>query len=135
MSVPAAERTKVVEDDLLRGFFVSECNDEEMYEAVKLLGGRPAQAAGLDGDGGLRGRLDQGARHAVTDAKASVAASTTSSSRAKRILQDERPRPRRRWPSCWAGRPDEQLSLFQNDVPIKLLTWAHAVGRLGRRPS
>ena len=39
-SVPAAERTKVVEDDSLRGFFVSECNDREMYEAVKLLGGR-----------------------------------------------------------------------------------------------
>ena len=37
---PSRPADKVVEDDKLRGFFVSECNDEEMYEAVRLLGGR-----------------------------------------------------------------------------------------------
>jgi hypothetical protein len=121
-SVPPPERTKVVEDDTLRGFFVSECNDKEMYEAVKLLGGRLSKqlawmAAEDCEDGWVKERITT-----LTDAKDRIAVY------GERIAWDRllklSDKDRVEMAKLLGGNPDQQLSLFQSDVDIKSLTWA-----------
>ena len=121
-SVPAAERTKVVEDDSLRSFFVSECNDREMYEAVKLLGGRLSKqlawmAAEDCEDGWVKERITT-----LTDPKDRIAIYSERIAWDRLLKLSETDRVA--MAKLLGGTPDQQLSLFQNDVNIKLLTWA-----------
>ncbi len=121
-SVPAADRAKVVEDDTLRGFFVSECNDEEMYEAVKLLGGRLSKqlawmAAEDCEDGWIKERITT-----LTDSKDRIAVYGERIAWNRLLKMSEKDRVA--MAKLLGGDPDQQLSLFQSDVDIKLLTWA-----------
>ena len=121
-SVPVADRTKVVEEDSLRGFFVSECDDGEMYEAVKLLGGRLSKqlawmAAEDCEDGWVKERITT-----LTDAKGRTDVYSERIAWNRLLKLSERDRAA--MAQLLGGTPDQQLSLFQNDVNIKLLTWA-----------
>ena len=121
-SVPVADRTKVVEDDKLRGFFVSECGDSEMYDAVKLLGGRLSKQLAWMAtedceDGWIKERVTT-----LTDPKDRLA--VYGERRAWDRILKMGDRDRVEIAKLLGGTPDQQLSLFQNDVNIKLLTWA-----------
>jgi hypothetical protein len=122
LSVPREERTQVVEDDKLRAFFVSECNDAEMYEAVQLLGGRLRKqlawmAAEDCEDEWIKERVN-----AVEDAKERTG--VYSEEIAWRRLLELSHKDRVDMAKRLGGTPDQQLSLFQNDVGIDKLTWA-----------
>ncbi|HKH31466.1 MAG TPA: hypothetical protein VKA45_10465 [Gaiellaceae bacterium] len=122
LSVPREERTQVVEDDKLRAFFVSECNDAQMYEAVQLLGGRLRKqlawmAAEDCEDEWIKERVN-----AVGDAKERTG--VYSEEIAWRRLLELSHKDRVDMAKLLGGTPDQQLSLFQNDVGIGNLTWA-----------
>jgi hypothetical protein len=121
-SVPVEGRTKVVEDDSLRGFFVSECNDVEMYEAVRLLGGPLAKqlawmAAEDCQDSWIMERI-----RTIADEKQRLAVYSERSAWQRLLEMDDKDRVEAA--KLLGGNPDQQLSLFQNDVNIGHLTWA-----------
>ncbi|MFL5931524.1 MAG: hypothetical protein ACJ75P_09725 [Gaiellaceae bacterium] len=121
-SVPIAERTKVVEDDKLRAFFVSECNDAEMYEAVKLLGGRLRKQLAWMAAEDCKDEWIKERVNAVVDAKERTG--VYSEEIAWKRLLEMSDADRVELAKLLGGTPDQQLSLFQNDVGIGKLTWA-----------
>ena len=124
LSVKPEERTKVVEDDGLRSLFVSECNDKEMYEAIRLLGGRlRKQMAWLAAEevpgSWLIARIKE-----VKDAKELERRDVYHEKSVQLYILEQDHKLRVEIAKLLGGTPDEQMSLFQNDVPINLLTWA-----------
>ncbi len=122
VSVPRDQRTKVVEDDKLRAFFVSECNDEEMYEAVRLLGGRLRKQLAWMAAEDCKDEWIKERVNAVTDAKERLGVYSEDIAW-RRLLEMDR-KSRVELAKQLGGTPDQQLSLFQNDIPIGDLTWA-----------
>ncbi len=122
LSVPAADRPPIMEDDSIRAIFVDECGKSELYDAVKTLGGRLClQLAWM----AVRGCKDEWIREradAVKDPQRRIEVYYEPLAW-KRILKMEAA-DRAAIAKLLGGTPDQQLELFQNDVPISLLRWA-----------
>ena len=133
LSVPPGARTTVVEFDDLRELLrqgVQRRRDVRGGQAPR----RPAaQAARVDGGRGLQGRLDQGARRRRSRTSPSASGVYYEKLAQLRILKMS-DRDRAALAKQLGGTPDQQLSLFQNDVPIKPADVGHAgVQGVGRR--
>jgi hypothetical protein len=121
-SVPEKGRTQVVESDGLREFFVEEFSDAQVYQAVKLLDGRLSKqlawmVAKGNRDGWIKARIT-----AVVDPKERV--QVYYERRVWQRLLKMSDKDRAEVAKTLGGTPDQQLSLFQNDVGIANLTWA-----------
>jgi uncharacterized protein DUF4157 len=123
-SVPVAERVKVVENDSVRALFVKELGNDKMYEAVKLLGGKLAKQ--------LLWMADEGCDDAwITERIASQPDATERAAVYGEKLVVERLRDikadaRIQIIKDLGGTPEQQMSVFYDDIPIVKLTWATA---------
>ena len=122
LSVPLEARLTVVQQNDLRAFFVDECGDEEMYDAVKLLGGPLRKQLAWMADEGCEDGWIKERVNAVKDdvQRRGVYYEDLAAKRIRKMSH----RDRATMAKELGGTPDEQMSLFQNDVPINLLTWA-----------
>jgi hypothetical protein len=121
-SVPPPERTKVVEDAGLRAFFVSECGDSQMYEAVKLLGGRLSKQLAWMADEGCEDDWIKERIGAIADANERLGIYFEDLAWRRIIKMGHKSRVD--IAKLLGGTPDQQMALLQNDVPIEWLSWA-----------
>ncbi|WP_437996488.1 DUF4157 domain-containing protein [Sorangium sp. So ce185] len=121
-SVPAPDRVKVVESDQVRELFVSELGNAEMYEAVKLLGGKLAKQLLWMADEGckdawIKERIDSQPDPAQ---RLEVYKEPLVIQRLRELDADKRIAVL----NALQGTPEQQMSVFTNDIPIEKLTWA-----------
>jgi len=121
-SVPAPDRVKVVENDAVRALFVSELGNAKMYEAVKLLGGKLAKQLLWLADEGCDD--DWISERIASQPDPAERAAVYGEGLVVERLRDIKPDKRIPIIKDLGGTPEQQMSVFYDDIPIGKLTWA-----------